>query len=199
LRFAVHRPGNPEASQRCHGVPRRDVPSRVHVSVARVSTGCAPEGGLVLARLPIHVPARATPLAGERGTDLLHPARRLVFQAAYQQAPAGSQDLPIQPGLSAGVPARILESAPSRACHVPYLEVFNSNHVEPTSASVARLPYSIHTGRGHNDRAASPPVWAWGAADTVTYEHTSECYRHFQRGGAVFPGRGGQAPTPRSL
>ena len=34
LRFAVRRPGYPEASPRSHGVPRRDVPGRVHIRVA---------------------------------------------------------------------------------------------------------------------------------------------------------------------
>ena len=33
MRFAVHGPGNPVASPRSHGVPRRDVPGRVHISV----------------------------------------------------------------------------------------------------------------------------------------------------------------------
>ena len=34
MRFTVHRPGIPEASPRSHGVPRRDVPGRVHIRVA---------------------------------------------------------------------------------------------------------------------------------------------------------------------
>ncbi len=34
MRFAVHRPGTPEASLRSHGVPRRDVPGRIHISLA---------------------------------------------------------------------------------------------------------------------------------------------------------------------
>ena len=49
MRFAVHRPGIPEASPRSHGVPRRDVPGRVHVSVAGVAAGHAAEQGLALA------------------------------------------------------------------------------------------------------------------------------------------------------
>ena len=43
LRFAVHGPGNPVASPRSHGVPRRDVLSRVHIRVAGVSAGHAAE------------------------------------------------------------------------------------------------------------------------------------------------------------
>jgi hypothetical protein len=49
-RFAVHRPGNPVASPRSHGVPRRDVDGRVHVSVTSETAGSAPEHGLALTR-----------------------------------------------------------------------------------------------------------------------------------------------------
>src|SRR6266571_7886188 len=63
LRFAVHRPGNPVASPRSHGVPRRDVPRRVHVRVAGVTAGSAPEDGLALTRVLVHLPARRAPLA----------------------------------------------------------------------------------------------------------------------------------------
>ena len=102
MRFAVHGPGNPVASPRSHGVPRRDVDGRVHVRVAGETAGRAQEARLALARLPIHVPARRAPLARERGSDLLHPAGGLVLQPADQQPPAGPQDLPVQPGLLAG-------------------------------------------------------------------------------------------------
>ena len=74
MRFAVRRPGSPVASPRSHGVPRRDVPGRVHVRVAGETAGCACEARLALARLRIHMPARRAALAGERGSDLLHPA-----------------------------------------------------------------------------------------------------------------------------
>ena len=50
MRFAVHRPGIPVASPRSHGVSRRDVDGRVHVSVAGVSAGSAHESRLALAR-----------------------------------------------------------------------------------------------------------------------------------------------------
>jgi hypothetical protein len=69
LRFAVHRPGNPVASPRSHGEPRRDVPSCVHVSVAGETAGRTYEARLALARLRIHVPARRAALTAERGTD----------------------------------------------------------------------------------------------------------------------------------
>src|SRR5690242_17346699 len=111
LRFAVHRPGIPEASPRSHDVPRRDVPGRVHVSVAGVSAGRAHEPRLALTRPRIHVPARRAPLARERSTDLLHPAGRLFLQAAYQQAPSGPQDAAVQPGFLPDAAARVLHSA----------------------------------------------------------------------------------------
>ena len=87
MRFAVHRPGNPVASPRSHGVPRRDVDGRVHVRVAGETAGSAHEPRLALPRVRIHLPARRAPLARERGSDLLHPAGRLVLQPADQQPP----------------------------------------------------------------------------------------------------------------
>ena len=39
MKFAVHRLGVPEASPRRHGVPRRNVPGRVHVGVAGETAG----------------------------------------------------------------------------------------------------------------------------------------------------------------
>jgi hypothetical protein len=112
LRFAVHGPGYPVASPRSHGVPRRDVDGRVHISVAGVSAGGAPEARLALTRASVHLPARRAPLARERGSDLLHPAGRLVLQAVHQQAPPRPQDAPVEPGLLADITARILRCAP---------------------------------------------------------------------------------------
>src|SRR5206468_6025411 len=96
-----------------------------------VSAGGAPEDGLALARLRIHLPARRTPLACERRTDLLDPADGFLLQAADQQAPARPQDLAVQPSLGADVAARVLPRAPGRPGHVPDLEVFDPNDVEP--------------------------------------------------------------------
>ena len=61
MRFTVHRPGNPVASPRNHGVPRRDVLSRVHISIAHKTAGSAPEHGLTLAPVPVHLSARRAP------------------------------------------------------------------------------------------------------------------------------------------
>jgi hypothetical protein len=87
LRFAVHRPGNPVASPRSHGVPRRDVPGRIHISVTGETAGSAPEHGLTLTRSPVHLPARRAPLARQRGFNLLHPARGLVLDGEVPDVP----------------------------------------------------------------------------------------------------------------
>ncbi len=131
LRFAVRRPGIPEASPRSHGVPRRDVPGRVHVSVADETAGSAPEDGLALTRLPVHVPACRAPLAGQRRSDLLYPALSLILQAAHQHPPARGQDAPVQPSLGSDVPARVPGRSPGRAGHVLDLQVLDPDHVEP--------------------------------------------------------------------
>ena len=130
MRFAVRRPGIPEASPRSHGVPRRDIPGRVHISVAGISAGRAREPRLALTRLRIHLPARRAALARELGTDLLHPAGRLVLQPAHQQAPARPHDLPVQPGLGPHVPARIPGRPPTRPGHVTDLQVLDADHIE---------------------------------------------------------------------
>ena len=131
MRFAVHRPGIPEASPRSPGVPRRDVPGRIHVRVAGETAGSAHQARLALTRLRIHVPARRAALARERGSDLLHPAGRLVLQPAHQQAPPRPQDPPVQPGLLPDVAARITPDAFRGPGHVLDLQVFDADHVEP--------------------------------------------------------------------
>jgi len=52
LRFAIHGPGYPVASSRGHGVPRRDIPGRVHIGIAGISAGHVPGMGTVV---PQHV------------------------------------------------------------------------------------------------------------------------------------------------
>jgi hypothetical protein len=132
LRFAVHGPGSPVASPRSHGVPRRDVPGRVHVSVERVSAGGAGEDGLALARLRIHPPARRTTLARIRGTHLFDSARGLVLQTAYQQAPPGPQDAPVQSRLLADIPPRPFDRSLGAPRHVLDVQVLDADHVEPS-------------------------------------------------------------------
>jgi hypothetical protein len=130
LRFAVHGPGIPVASPHSHGVPRRDVLGRVHVSVAGEATGSASEDGLALARLRIHPPARRTALARESGRYPFDPSWGLVFQSVYQQAPPGVQDASIKPGLCLDVPARVLDGALGTADHVLDVEVLDADYVK---------------------------------------------------------------------
>jgi hypothetical protein len=77
LRFAVHRPGTPEASPRSHGVPRRDVPGRVHISVAGVSAGSACEAS----RPALRHDGRLAGLPGveERGHRMGNVPQRLLL------------------------------------------------------------------------------------------------------------------------
>jgi len=133
LRFAVHRPGNPVASPRSHGVPRRDVPGRVHVSVDLKAAGAAPESRLALSRFRVAVPAARTGLRGVRRTYPLDPPGGLIFKTAYQQPPAGPQDSPVEPALLADIPARVLSCAFGRPGHVLDLKVLDSDHVKTPS------------------------------------------------------------------
>ena len=132
MRFAVRRPGIPEASPRSHRVSHGDVPCRVDVSVEREVAGHAGEESLALATLRCNVPTRRASLARKRGFNLLYPAGRLGCQAPYQQTPTGPQDSPVQPGLLTDVPARGYGSTPSRAGHAVDAEIFDSDHIEPT-------------------------------------------------------------------
>jgi hypothetical protein len=140
LRFAVHWPGIPEASPRSHGVPRRDILSRVHVGVASVSAGGALEDGLALTRLPVHLPARRAALARERRSDLLHPAGCLLLQAADQPTPPGPQDAPVQAGLLPDASVWVFPRTLRGPGHFRDLEVFNPDHVEsPRDAGTGLL------------------------------------------------------------
>ena len=145
LRFAVHRPGIPDASPRSHGVPRRDIPGRVHISVAGVSAGSAREARLTLARLRIHFPARRAALASKRRTDLLHPAGRFVLQPAHQQAPARPQDLPVEPGLGPHVPARV--PAVPRPDRVMLLIFRSSTRITSKRRAMSVLAFSAQSLR----------------------------------------------------
>jgi hypothetical protein len=133
LRFAVHRPGNPVASPRSHGVPRRDVPGRVHVGVDLKAAGAAPESRLALSRFRVAVPAARTGLRRVRRISSLDPARGLIFQTAYQQPPAGPQDSPIEPALLADIPPWVLSCAFGRPGHVLDPKVLDPDHVKTPS------------------------------------------------------------------
>src|SRR5712691_10667505 len=122
LRFAVHGPGYPVASPRSHGVPRRDVPGRVHVSMDLEAAGAAPEPRLALSGFRVAVPAARAGLRGVRGADFLDPSGCLVLQAAHQQPPCGPHDLAVEPGLLADIPAWVLSRAFRGPGHVPDLQ-----------------------------------------------------------------------------
>jgi hypothetical protein len=130
VRFAVHWPGIPEASPRSHGVPRRDVPRRVHVSIFGETAGRAREVRLTLARLPVHVPARRAALARERGFDLLDPSGSFLLKPTHQQSPARPQDLAIEPGFLTDLPAWALPRALGGSGHFVDLQVFDADNVE---------------------------------------------------------------------
>jgi hypothetical protein len=130
LRFAARRPGIPEASPRSHGVPRRDVHCRVHVSVAGVSAGGAPEDGLALARLPVHHPARRAALARERRFDPFNPSRCLLVEATYQQTPPRTQDASVEPSFLTDIAAWVLWRSFRGSGHVLDLQIFDPDRVE---------------------------------------------------------------------
>jgi hypothetical protein len=130
MRFAVRRPNQRRASPRSHGVPRRDISSRVHVRVADVSTDGALEDGLALARLRVHPSAHRTALACMVRLNLLDPSGCLIFQAAHQQTPAGTQDAPVQASFGLNLLTGIIFSSLDGTRHVPNLQVLDSDQVE---------------------------------------------------------------------
>jgi hypothetical protein len=130
LRFAVQPPWKPRASPRSHGVPRRNVPGCVHISVERVTAGHAGEESLALAALRCDVPARRAALTRKRGLNPLHPTRSFIFQSANQQTPAGPQDLAVQAGLLSDLPAWSLGGSLSRTRHVADFQILNPDYVE---------------------------------------------------------------------
>jgi hypothetical protein len=148
LRFAVHRPGNPVASPRSHRMSCGKVSGRVHVRIAGEGACSAPEDGLALARLPVHMPAGTASLTGECRVESLDPAGSLFIQAADQQPPPGGEDLSIQSGLLAhplpGVACGPL-CAPGHALDVQALD---ANQIEPARQVSAGLLTPVLTGIG---------------------------------------------------
>ena len=139
MRFAVHWPGNPVASSRSHGVSRRDIPSRVHVSVAGETAGSAPEDGLALARPPVHMLAYRAALACVMRLNFLYSAWSFLLEAAYQQAPPGSKDFTVETGLLAHIPAGIAPCASCGSGHVLDHEGFDPDQVVPAGNICAGL------------------------------------------------------------
>jgi hypothetical protein len=130
LRFAVHRPGIPDASPRSHRMPCGDIPSCVHVSIADKTADGTREVGLALAGLLVYMSACRAALACKCGTNLLHPSGSLLLQPARKQPPPRPQDLPVQPGLGANVPSRVCDASLRRLRHLPEGEILKPDHVE---------------------------------------------------------------------
>ena len=171
MRFAVHGPGNPVASPRSHGVPRRDVSGRVHVGVDLKAAGAAPESRLALSRFRVAVPAARTGLRRVCRIYPLDPAGGLVLQAAHQQPPARPQDSPVEPTLLADIPAWVLSSAFCRRDHVLDPKVLDPDHVEtssdigagllcPVLASVGFAGAQPGEGQPHSPAAIRTPLSA---------------------------------------
>ena len=143
MRFAVRRPGNPDASPRLHGVPRRDVPRRVHVSVGGISAGSTPEGGLALTRLPVHLPACRAALARVVRRYPFHPSGCLLVQSASKQTPPRLQDALVEPCFLADVTARFRQCSFCRSGHFPDLEILYPDHIEPACNVSAYLFHPV--------------------------------------------------------
>jgi len=125
-------------TRRCpSGVSRRDVDAGVDVSVAGEAAGNTAEPGLAVARVLVDPPASTTPQTRMGGPDLLHPAGRLILRAPHQQAPALSQDRPVQARLRAGTVGLVRAGTlgvrlwRGPACHGLYPQVLETDQVEP--------------------------------------------------------------------
>ncbi len=141
--FAVHWPGSPVASPRFHGVPRRDVPGRIHVSVTGELAGHAAEEGLTLAALRCDVPARAAALRRVCGWYLLDSTRCFILQSARQNSPTRSADAPVQPGFLRHVPARLINRSLRRPGHRLDPQVFDANYVKAPGNICAGLLHPV--------------------------------------------------------
>jgi hypothetical protein len=148
LRFAVHRPGNPDASPRSHGMPCRDVYGRVHISINGKTTSPAAEDGLALARSSVHGPAGAASLRRVRGVYSFGPAWSLVLEPPHQETPARGEDLPVEAGLLAHVPAGQLDGPFGGADHVADVEIFYADDGKTPGEVRADLLTPIPSGIG---------------------------------------------------
>jgi hypothetical protein len=152
LRSAVHRPGNPDASPRSHGMSCRDVPGRVHVRITGKTTRPAAEDGLALARSSLHGPADAASLRRVRGFYSCDSAWSLVLEPPYQEAPARGEDLPVEAGLLAHVPAGQLDGPLGGADQVADVEIFHADDGKTPGEVRADLLTPIPTGIGLTGR-----------------------------------------------
>ena len=114
-----------------HGVPRRDVRGRVHVSVAGEVAGHAPERRLALAGLWCDVPARTAPLhVYASGTFSTCPAA--LSSSRRTSRPQPEPRIPrFSPAFAATFRPGSFGGAPGRPGHRPDVQVLDPDHVEP--------------------------------------------------------------------
>jgi hypothetical protein len=139
LRFAVHRPGSPDASPRSHGMSCRDVFGRVQVRVAGKTARPAAEDGLALARPPVNRSARAAALRRECWVYSLDATGSLILKPALEEPPAGGKDLPVQAGLASRSSPRLPEGALDRTSHVADVQILDTDQVKPPGEVSAEL------------------------------------------------------------
>jgi hypothetical protein len=132
VRFAVRRPSIPEASPRSHGVPRRNVPGRIHVSVVDEAAvlGDRCEGDVPALRAVPRDPVRPHTWRYCPGPAEPHPSdlgypnfAGLAAETSHMFGPDGYDTEPlISPGLSPRRPAgrvvRVVEGGHG-SCKVP--------------------------------------------------------------------------------
>jgi hypothetical protein len=146
LRFAVHGPGNPDASPRSHGMSCRDVSGRVQVRVAGKTARPAAEDGLALARSSVNRSARAAALRRECWVYSFDAAGSLFLKPALEEPPAGGKDLPVQAGLPGHCSSRLPEGALDRTSHVADVQVLDTDQVKPPGEVSAELLAPVSTG-----------------------------------------------------
>jgi hypothetical protein len=180
LKFAVHRLGNPVASPRSHRMPCGKVSSRIHVGVAGEGASSAPEGGLALARLPVHMPANAATLTGERGVEHLDPAGGLLIQPADQQPPPGSKDLPIQSGLLAHAVPRVTSGSLGTPGHALDAQALDANQIESARKVGADPLTPVPAGIGLPGLEAGNGDSCLGAPLTATLRPSQPAFQQAQ-------------------
>ena len=109
MRFAVHGPSYPVASPRSHGMPRPDVPGRVHVGVG-AAVG-APKDVLALARLPEeggHRPGEVPQRLLLHCLGAVVPRHRFLGGRGEQPVPGHANTLATAADMPGGVKRRFL-------------------------------------------------------------------------------------------
>ena len=136
MRFTLRRDPRWRLSACADGPSGRDVDSRVHVRVSRVSAGDAAEHRLVLAVLRGAVLADAAGLGRECGVDSLEPSCRLLLKTSRQCSPAITQDAAVQTGFGAAAVRQEatrslwVGSGPGAPAHLSNPQVLDAYDVE---------------------------------------------------------------------